>query len=145
MDTKNYNIVDGFNTIAPAYDIANDAITLGLHRIWRKALCKVAINFSPKNAKLLDIATGTGDVILGLAPQRPDIHITGIDASEGMLKIAHKKIKDKAILFQNNIELKLANGLSLPFQDNTFHTVTVCWEYETYALILLPCVKFGGF
>lgn len=127
MDSKNYNIVDGFNTIAPAYDIANDAITLGLHRIWRKLLCRTAIKFTPKNTKLLDIATGTGEVILGIVLQRPDIHVTGIDASEGMLKVAREKIKKKAFLFQENIELKLANALSIPYPDNTFHTVTVSW------------------
>ncbi len=127
MDSKNYNIVDGFNMIAPAYDIANDAITLGLHRIWRKLLCKAAIKFTPKNAKLLDIATGTAEVILGIVPQRPDIHVTGIDASEGMLRIAREKIEKKAFLFQGNIELKLANALSIPYPDDTFQTVTVCW------------------
>jgi demethylmenaquinone methyltransferase / 2-methoxy-6-polyprenyl-1,4-benzoquinol methylase len=127
MDSKNYNIVDGFNTIAPAYDIANDAITLGLHRIWRKFLCRTAIKFTPKSTKLLDIATGTGEVILGIVSQRPDIHVVGIDASEGMLKVAREKIKKKAFLFQGNIELKLANALSIPYPDNTFHTVTVCW------------------
>ncbi|APJ04318.1 ubiquinone/menaquinone biosynthesis methyltransferase [Silvanigrella aquatica] len=127
MDSKNFNIVDGFNTIAPAYDIAHDAVTLGLHRIWRKFLCKAAMKFTPKNTKLLDIATGTGEVILGIVSQRPDIHVTGIDASEGMLKVAQEKIKKKASLFQENIELKLANALNIPFPDNTFHTVTVCW------------------
>lgn len=127
MDSKNYSIVDGFNTIAPAYDIANDAVTLGLHRIWRKLLCKTAIKFTPKNTKLLDIATGTGEVILGIVLQRPDIHVTGIDASEGMLKVAREKIRKKAFLFQENIELKLANALSIPYPDNTFQTVTLCW------------------
>ncbi|KAB8029839.1 ubiquinone/menaquinone biosynthesis methyltransferase [Fluviispira multicolorata] len=127
MNSKNYNIVDGFNTIAPAYDMANDAMTLGLHRLWRRALCKKALKFSPKNSQILDVATGTGDVIIGLFSDRSDIHVTGIDASEGMLNIAREKFKSKANLFQKNIELLLANGLSLPFLDNSFHTVTVCW------------------
>ena len=127
MDSKNYNIVDGFNTIAPAYDIANDAFTLGIHRILRKFLCRTAIKVTPKNAKVLDIATGTGEVILGIVAQRPDIHITGLDASEGMLKVAKEKIKKKASLFQENIQLKLANALNIPYPDNSFHTVTVCW------------------
>jgi len=127
MDSKNYNIVDGFNTIAPAYDIANDAFTLGIHRILRKFLCRAAIKISPKNAKILDVATGTGEVILGIISQRPDIHITGIDASEGMLKVAKEKVQKKAFLFKENIELKLANALSIPYPNNSFHTITVCW------------------
>ncbi|WP_186647196.1 ubiquinone/menaquinone biosynthesis methyltransferase [Fluviispira vulneris] len=127
MNSKNYNIVDGFNTIAPAYDLANDAMTLGLHRLWRRSLCKKALKLSPKDSQILDVATGTGDVILGLFSDRSDIHVTGIDASEGMLNIAREKFKSKAHLFQKNIKLLLADGLSLPFLDNTFHTVTVCW------------------
>ena len=127
MDSKNNNIVEGFNTFAPAYDIANDAFTLGIHRILRKFLCRAAIKLTPKNGKILDIATGTGEVVLGIISQRPDIHITGIDASEGMLKVAKDKINKKAFLYQDNIELKLANALNIPYPDNSFQTVTVCW------------------
>ena len=150
MDSKNHNIVDGFNTIAPAYDIANDAITLGLHRIWRKYLCKTAIQFTPKNAQLLDLATGTGEVILGIISERPDIKITGVDASEGMLKVAREKMIKKAALFQANIQLKLGNALKLPYPDNSFHTVTICWgmrnlrPYSAALREILRVLKPGG-
>lgn len=146
----NFSIVDGFNIIAPAYDFAHDAITLGLHRIWRKLLCKTAIKFTPKNTKLLDIATGTGEVILDIVSQRPDIQISGIDASEGMLKIAQKKINKKASLFQKNIEIKLGNALSLPYPNDTFQTVTICWGIRSIRPLsavlreILRVLKPGG-
>ncbi len=128
MDSKDYNVSGSLHaSLAQAYDLANDAFTLGLHRVIKKILCTKAIKLTPQNSKLLDLATGTADVILGIAPKRPDLKIVGLDISAAMLDIAQEKIKKKASLFQNNIELKKATALNIPFPDNTFHTITICW------------------
>lgn len=127
MDFKNYNIVDGFNFIAPAYDLANDAMTLGMHRLWRRTLCQAAVSQTPKGGKVLDVATGTGDVILGLLRARSDLHITGVDPSEGMLEVGRQKLATKAPLFKDQVTLTLADGRQLPFADNSFDTLTISW------------------
>ncbi|MGY3805157.1 ubiquinone/menaquinone biosynthesis methyltransferase [Pigmentibacter ruber] len=128
MDSNNYNIYRGLHSsLAQIYDVTNDTLTLGLHRIIKKILCTSAIKLAPKNSKLLDLATGTADIILGIAPKRPDLEIIGIDISEAMLEIAEEKIKKKASLYKNNIQLKKATALKIPFPDDTFHTVTICW------------------
>ncbi|MEY4065791.1 MAG: hypothetical protein RIR26_1999 [Pseudomonadota bacterium] len=124
---KNYNVVAGFNLIAPAYDLANDAMTLGLHRLWRTALCKTAARLVPARGRLLDVATGTGDVILGVLKIRGDIHITGVDPSEGMLQVARDKLQKKASLFASNVDVAQGDARSLPFPDDTFDVVTISW------------------
>ncbi|WP_338635395.1 class I SAM-dependent methyltransferase [Spirobacillus cienkowskii] len=132
MNSKNFQVIDGFNIIAPAYDLASDAITFGLHRVFRSRLCSNAISLTPQNGTLLDLATGTGDVVLKVAHSRPDISITGLDAAEGMLNIAQKKIEHKAKLFQKNIEFKLGDALAIPFSNETFDTITISWGIRNF-------------
>jgi demethylmenaquinone methyltransferase / 2-methoxy-6-polyprenyl-1,4-benzoquinol methylase len=140
MDFKNYNIVDGFNVIAPAYDFANDAMTLGLHRVWRKKLCQLASNCLPKEGTLLDLATGTGDVLFCLEQMRPDCVFMGVDPSEGMLKIAERKAQKKperlvslnsplhqTFKNQSKLEFKVGDARKLDFPAESFDVVTISW------------------
>jgi demethylmenaquinone methyltransferase/2-methoxy-6-polyprenyl-1,4-benzoquinol methylase len=124
---KNYNVVAGFNLIAPAYDLANDAMTFGLHRLWRSVLCKTASKLTPSRGYILDVATGTGDVVLGILKIRGDVHITGVDPSEGMLQVAREKLEKKATLHASTVDMKTGDARSLPFNDNTFDVVTISW------------------
>jgi demethylmenaquinone methyltransferase/2-methoxy-6-polyprenyl-1,4-benzoquinol methylase len=124
---KNYNVVAGFNLIAPAYDLANDAMTFGLHRLWRNSLCRTAARLAPARGKLLDVATGTGDVILGILKLRGDLHITGVDPSEGMLQVAREKLEKKASLHSAAVDMKSGDARNLPFPDNTFDVITISW------------------
>lgn len=150
MDSKNYNIVDGFNIIAPAYDIANDAMTFGMHRSWRARLCRTAAKLTPKNGTILDLATGTADVAIGLVKQRSDIKVTAVDPAEGMLKIAHEKIQKKVPLHAHQIELKLGDARTLEFPSNTFDTVTISWgirnvkPFQAGLKEILRVLKPGG-
>ena len=142
MDFKGYNVVDGFNNIAPAYDLANDAMTLGLHRLWRKSLCEVASELTPRGGKLLDVATGTGDVILGVVKRRGDISLVGVDPSEGMLEVAKDKIRKHALVSQPQIELKVGDARTLPFEDGTFDTVTISWGIRNVKPFTAGLVEF---
>jgi demethylmenaquinone methyltransferase / 2-methoxy-6-polyprenyl-1,4-benzoquinol methylase len=127
MDFKNYNIVDGFNFIAPAYDIANDAMTFGMHRLWRSALCGATAKTCPKGAQVLDVATGTGDVVLGLLKLRPDLRITGIDPSEGMLEVAREKFAKQTKVNTSGVQLLAGDARKMPFESETFDAVTISW------------------
>ena len=124
---RKYNIVEGFNIIAPAYDLANDAMTFGLHRLWRRKLITKALHATPQGGSVLDLATGTGDVLLGLVKQRGDINVTGVDPSVGMLDIAKQKLLKHAAVHQSQVTLQVGDGRSLQFPDNTFDTVTISW------------------
>ncbi len=127
MVQKNYNVVAGFNLIAPAYDLANDAMTLGLHRLWRAKLCKTAAELSPQKGRLLDVATGTGDVLLGVLKHRGDLSLTGVDPSEGMLDVAREKLSKKASLFSDSVHIRAGDARNLPFDNNSFDVVTISW------------------
>lgn len=150
MDYKNYNVVDGFNFIAPAYDLANDAMTFGLHRWWRRSLCRLAANKTPKAGKVLDMATGTGDVVFGIFKYRPDLKITGMDPSQGMLDSAKEKAKKIAPLFVTQLDLKIGDARKIDFPDSSFDTITISWgirNVKPYAAGLkemLRVLKPGG-
>lgn len=150
MDYKNYDIVDGFDKIAPNYDRGNDAMTLGLHRSWRKKLCKTAAGLTPEGGSLLDIATGTADVVIGVLRERPDIQATGTDPSEGMMEVGREKIAADDQLKGVNVELKTGDCRQLPFDDNSFDTVTISWgirnvlPYQDGLRDMLRVLKPGG-
>lgn len=121
-----------FDSIAPAYDFMNSAMSFGLHRRWlRKAIDNVAAE-SP--TKILDVATGTADVAIALSRRLPDALITGIDLSEGMLDVGRKKV-DKASL-SSRITLQQADCLNLPFPDNSFDCITVAYGVRNFEHLL---------
>lgn len=127
MDDRNYNIVAGFNTIAPAYDLANDAMTMGLHRLWRRRLCEAATQGLPRGAKVLDVATGTGDVAFELCELRSDIEVTATDPAEGMLAEARRKFESRRANRLKKITFLTGDGRALPFPDNSFDAITISW------------------
>lgn len=128
MNQKDYNIIEGFNLIAPAYDIANDAMTFGMHRLWRKELCKKASKVTPAQGSILDIATGTADVLIQLAQMRSDVQLVGIDPASAMLSIAENKINERIPLLKNNISLKCMDAKHLSsIPAKSVDTVTVSW------------------
>ena len=150
MDYKNYDIVDGFDKIAPKYDRGNDAMTLGLHRSWRKKLVKTAAGLTPQGGSLLDIATGTADVVIGVLQERPDIQATGTDPSEGMMEVGRQKIAADPKLQGVNVELKTGDCRELPFDDNSMDTITISWgirnvlPYQDGLRDMLRVLKPGG-
>ncbi len=131
---KSAQIGEMFDHIAPAYDVMNNLMSFGLHRIWlRQALHAYheAIQKTDPAAPLLDVATGTGDIALHLCDRHPLRHIIGIDLSEGMLRQA----RDKAARHskKNPPEFLQADCLDLPFPDNTFAGITVAYGVRNFA------------
>ena len=88
--SKGEQVEQMFDSIAPAYDFMNRAMTLGIDKLWRKKAVKMVARTAPK--KILDVATGTGDLALTLARAIPDCLITGVDLSEGMIAVGREKI-----------------------------------------------------
>ena len=150
MDDRNYNVVEGFNVIAPAYDLANDAMTAGLHRVWRRQFCKLASESIPRGGKVLDVATGTGDVAFELCELRGDIEVTATDPSVGMLAQAKRKQEERPSNQIKKITFTAADGRTLPYADNTFDVVTISWgirnikPYETALNEMKRVLRPGG-
>lgn len=117
-----------FDSIAPAYDFMNRAMSFGIHRRWlRKAVKAVAVD---KPKKILDVATGTADVAIALARAIPDAQITGIDLSQGMIDIGKRKIVENKL--EERIKLEVGDCLSLPFEDKCFDAVTVAYGVRNF-------------
>lgn len=124
---KGKQVEQMFDSIAPAYDLMNRAMTFGIDRIWRSKAVDMLGN--PQN--ILDVATGTGDLALLLARRIPDSKVTGIDLSEGMIAIGRKKIAGANL--GDRISLLTGDCLSLPFPDDTFDCITVAYGVRNFA------------
>lgn len=117
-----------FDSIAPAYDFMNRAMTLGIDNIWRACAVRMVASRSPR--EILDVATGTGDLAIRLARAAKDCRVTGIDLSEGMLSIGRGKVAEAGL--SDRISFLKADCLSLPFPDASFDAVTVAYGVRNF-------------
>jgi len=116
-----------FDKIAFRYDLMNRLLSFGIDVSWRKKIVKKLQPLQPK--LILDIATGTGDVALMLAPLNPT-EIVGIDISEEMLEIGRRKISEKNL--QSLISLQQADSEDIPFANNKFDAITVAFGVRNF-------------
>ena len=93
--SKTEQVQEMFDSIAPAYDFMNRAMTFGIDHLWRAKAVKMMGRNKPAN--ILDVATGTGDLAIRIARTLHPDHITGIDLSDGMLEIGRKKAKEAGL------------------------------------------------
>ena len=84
-----------FDNIAPAYDRLNHTLSLSVDRIWRRRVVRIVGRLHPR--RVLDMATGTGDLAVMMARSIPEAHIKGVDLSEGMLDVARCKVAARGL------------------------------------------------
>lgn len=126
--SKTEQVKTMFDNIAPAYDFMNRAMTFGIDRIWRrKAVDMVAKKFPHR---ILDVATGTGDLAMLLARRIEGSEVTGIDLSEGMIEIGRKKIAEAGL--SNRISMQCGDCLHMPWGDDTFDAITVAYGVRNF-------------
>ena len=117
--------VDGsgrmFDGIARRYDLLNRVNSLGLDQGWRRRLVD-ALELSAGH-HVLDLATGTADLPLAFVARQPDLQVTGLDPSVGMLDVGRRKVA--AARFDDRVALIEGDAQQMPFQDNTFDRVTM--------------------
>ncbi len=116
-----------FNDIAPKYDFLNHFLSGGIDILWRKKVRRLLAAKKPK--KILDVATGTGDLAIELLNLNPE-SIIGIDIATEMLDIGTEKIKRKGI--ENIIELKEGDAENIKFADNSFDAITVAFGVRNF-------------
>lgn len=134
-EDKGQQVERMFDSIAGRYDFMNSAMSLGQHKIWRNKALKSAISQLPSkdNLKILDVATGTGDVAFRLHSLLPNALITGIDLSEGMLEVARKKLSQMPLKERELIAFGKGDSLSLPFHEEEFNLVTVAYGVRNFS------------
>jgi demethylmenaquinone methyltransferase/2-methoxy-6-polyprenyl-1,4-benzoquinol methylase len=112
-----------FDAIAARYDTLNRILSLGMDQGWRrKAVAALAL---PSNARVLDLATGTGDLAIAIAQTHPDSTVVGVDPSRNMLAEGVRKIGD--IKLSDRVDLLEGDAQALSFEDETFDGVTIAF------------------
>jgi demethylmenaquinone methyltransferase/2-methoxy-6-polyprenyl-1,4-benzoquinol methylase len=105
-----------FGAIARRYDLANHTLSWGTDFYWRKCAANIVASWQP--GKIVDLATGTGDLALALQKKLPDAEVTGLDFQPEMLELAKRKGVRQTIL---------ADVMKLPFADASFDCVTIAF------------------
>lgn len=126
--SKTEQVRQMFDSIAPAYDFMNRAMTMGIDIWWRRLAVKRLKHISP--SCILDVATGTGDFAIQLNNSLHPQHITGIDLSQGMLDEARRKVKEKRL--DQTISFEQGDCMALPMDDETFDAVTVAFGVRNF-------------
>jgi len=120
-DKKSEHVGEVFHSVAEEYDLMNDAMSFGMHRLWKKIL--IELSELSEGSVVLDVASGTADIpkLINKKFKSISMHVT--DINESMLA----KGRDRAINenFFQNCSFALASGERLPYQDKIFDLVTV--------------------
>ncbi|MFT6209100.1 MAG: demethylmenaquinone methyltransferase/2-methoxy-6-polyprenyl-1,4-benzoquinol methylase [Colwellia sp.] len=121
---KESRVASVFHSVAAQYDVMNDLMSFGIHRLWKRFTID-ASGVRPGN-KVLDLAGGTGDLTAKfsqLVGREGKVILADINSS--MLNVGRDKLRDKGLV--QNIEYVQANAQYLPFEDNTFDIVTIAF------------------
>jgi len=111
-----------FGRIARRYDLANHVLSCGADFLWRRRAAKIVESWQP--ARVLDLATGSGDLALAIQRRLPEAIVTAGDFSPEMLDMAQRKGVQRTVL---------ADALQLPFGDESFDCVTVAFGLRNMA------------
>lgn len=124
MAKKNF-VEKMFDDIAPTYDKLNHILSLNVDKSWRRKAVKRICETQPNHA--LDIACGTGDFAIALA-QAGVPKVTGVDISEGMLKVGREKVKALGL----DIDMKVEDSECMSYADNTFDAISVAFGVRNF-------------
>jgi len=123
-DRKEGLVAGVFDSVASKYDLMNDVMSLGIHRIWKKIT--LAHTGLKKGQRALDVAGGTGDLTIELSKQvGPDGEVVLSDINSAMLEQGRRRLMDKGIA--GNVKFVEANAEDLPFEDNSFDCITIAF------------------
>tara|TARA_R110000823_G_scaffold21756_1_gene65636 strand:- start:1607 stop:2359 length:753 start_codon:yes stop_codon:yes gene_type:complete len=110
-----------FNSVASKYDIMNDVMSVGIHRVWKEAMMDW---LAPRSGqKLLDVAGGTGDVSFKFLARAGTGHATVLDLTEPMLVEGRKRAEAAALA--ESLDWVVGDAMGLPFDDNSFDVYTI--------------------
>ena len=122
-ETENEHLVaDVFHSVAEKYDLMNDLMSFGIHRLWKRFTIDCA-GVRP-GQKILDLAGGTGDLTAKFSRLVGDSgEVVLADINDSMLRVGREKLRNKGLV--NNIRYVQANAEALPFPDNYFDLITI--------------------
>lgn len=117
-------VADVFHSVADQYDLMNDLMSLGVHRLWKRYA--IALSGIRPGQKVLDLAGGTGDLTELMAQKvGPEGKVVLSDINRSMMQVGRERLIDKGLV--GNIEYVQANAESLPFPKSEFDLVTMAF------------------
>jgi len=150
MEEKASMVHGVFSSVASKYDIMNDLMSGGLHRLWKKKMIEQICPF--EGAKMLDVAGGTGDISFRFLKEAKkknvNVSVTTTDINENMLEEGRDRAVNNNIL--TGIEWKLADAEELPFADKSFDYCTIAFGIRNVTNIekalkeIYRVLKIGG-
>lgn len=120
-DEKAGRVQGVFSSVASKYDIMNDVMSVGIHRIWKDMMMDW---LAPRpGQKLLDVAGGTGDISFRFLKRAGAGHATVLDLTEPMLVAGRQRAEAESM--SNSLDWVVGDAMALPFEDNTFDVYTI--------------------
>jgi demethylmenaquinone methyltransferase / 2-methoxy-6-polyprenyl-1,4-benzoquinol methylase len=127
LEEKQGRVDDVFHSVARRYDLMNDFMSGGLHRIWKEILL-TAVN-PPKGSrpfKLLDVAGGTGDIAFRVAKAGGEhVHVTVCDINAEMLAVGAERADQRGLA--GTVVFEQGNAEELPYADRSFDCLTIAF------------------
>lgn len=113
-----------FDRIAGRYDLLNRVLSLGIDRSWRKRTVR-ALELGDEPRRVLDLATGTGDLAIEIARGHAATSVVGVDPSANMLELGRKKVAAAGL--EGRVEMLLGDAQGLDFPDDSFDAATIAF------------------
>ena len=132
-----------FSSVAPSYDIMNDLMSLGMHRLWKKRFVEIVA--LKENEIILDVGSGSGDIASEILKENIPTSLYLLDLNEEMLLEGRKRLKK-----EKNINYFIGNAEKLNFENNFFdkYTISFCLRNVTEYLLSIKeayrVLKPGG-
>lgn len=122
VEEKQQKVAEVFHSVASKYDLMNDLMSFGIHRLWKRFA--ISLSGVRRGQKVLDIAGGTGDLAKAFSREvGPAGHVTLSDINESMLNVGRDRLIDAGC---TNVDFVLANAENLePFADESVDLVTI--------------------
>ncbi len=123
-DQKAGQVADVFHSVAGKYDLMNDMMSMGIHRLWKRFT--IELSGVRPGQRVLDIAGGTGDLTMKFSDLvGPGGQVVLADINASMLQVGRSRLTDRG--YAGNIEYVQADAEHLPFPDNSFNAVSIAF------------------
>lgn len=120
-DKKAGMVHEVFSSVASKYDVMNDVMSVGIHRVWKDAMMDW---LAPRpGQRLLDVAGGTGDIAFRFMKRAGHAEAVVLDMTESMLVEGRKRAEASAL--SDSLDWVVGDAMALPFEDNTFDVYTI--------------------
>ncbi len=124
VEEKARKVADVFHSVAAKYDLMNDLMSMGIHRLWKRFT--IEMSGVRRGQRVLDIAGGTGDLTAQFARMvGPEGEVVLADINSSMLGVGRSRLVDRGVV--GNVEYVQANAEALPFEENHFDCITIAF------------------